>query len=232
MRCLADQELFFAWCNGRVLDLFKCLRRACRFSLRTLLIATGLVSVIAFFVGRPIRDYQINQSMKQHIGKLGGRFTEEPRAGGILVWCFPDAARQIVRVDLGNRHVTTQDLQRVAQLPQLTALLLYYSDVDDAGVKELLQCRHLETLDLDGTRVTDSGLAEVSRIKTLKWLGLRNTRITDVGIRHLRSLAQLEEVFLWKTAVTESGADNLRAARPQATISRFPLDATPKSIMR
>ena len=206
-----------------MLGLLKYARRACRFSLRTFLVASGVAAAIICVLGIPIRDHQTNLRIKEHIGLIGGRVTEEPVASGPLVWFIPEATLRIVRVDLVNTHVKPRDLESLTQLPELKSLYLYYTDTTDAGLMYLCHCSKLQTLDLDGTRVTDAGLEDIGKIRGLKWLGLRDTKISDSGIRHLESLPSLQQVLLWNTNVTDAGADALRAARPDLAVSLVPL---------
>lgn len=206
-----------------MVGLLKYTRRLSRFSLRSLLAASGVAAAIVCVFGIPIRDHQTNLRIKEHLNRIGGRVMEEPIASGPLVYFVPDAALRIVRVDLVNRHVRASDLELLPQLPELKSLYLYYSDISDAEVKFLHYCSKLQTLDLDGTRITDAGLEDIGKIRELKWLGLRGTKISDKGIRHLQSLTGLQQVLLWNTSVTDAGVDQLRTALPGAAVSRAPL---------
>src|SRR5262245_55675994 len=96
----------------------------------------------------------------------------------------------------------------VAKLPDPGApfgLSLYYSDVKDAGLKELAGLKSLQSLNLAGTKVTDAGLKELSALKNLQSLSLGGCpNVTDAGLKELASLKSLQALDLSATKVKEA----------------------------
>ena len=57
-------------------------------------------------------------------------------------------------------------------------------------------------LDLSETQITDAGLKELVGLKNLQTLKLGFTRVTDAGLVTLRALPRLRSLYLWQTDVT------------------------------
>ena len=78
---------------------------------------------------------------------------------------------------------------RLAKLPAPApafGLSLRYTEVTDAGLKELAGLKSLQTLDLYHTEVTDAGLKELAGLKSLQALDLGETKVTDAGVHELQ----------------------------------------------
>ena len=82
------------------------------------------------------------------------------------------------------------------------ALYLDYTDVTDAGLKEVAQFKQLISLDLSSTKVTDAGLKELAQWKQLASLYLFDTKVTDAGLTELAQLQQLTSLELGRTNAT------------------------------
>ena len=65
-------------------------------------------------------------------------------------------------------------------------LSLRYTELTDAGLKELAGLKSLQTLDLYHTQVTDVGLKELAGLKSLQALDLGETKVTDGGVHELQ----------------------------------------------
>src|SRR5579872_2963076 len=65
----------------------------------------------------------------------------------------------------------------------IVAVTLTGPTVTDAGLKELKECKNLQTLYLRSTQVTDAGLKELSACGNLQTLGLVEARLTDAGMK-------------------------------------------------
>jgi hypothetical protein len=73
---------------------------------------------------------------------------------------------------------------------------------------------------LSFTPITDAGLKQLKGLPQLKSLQLRATSVTDAGIVHLKELKNLQEVILNGTLVTDAGVNDLQTALPNCTIRR------------
>ena len=111
----------------------------------------------------------------------------------------------------------------VAKLPVPAALFglnLRYTQVTDAGLKELAGLKSLHTLGLSGTQVTDAGLKELAGLKSLHTLYLSETQVTGAGLKELAGLKSLHTLYLSYTKVTGAGVAELQKALPALAISR------------
>ena len=64
-------------------------------------------------------------------------------------------------IDLSFTQITDAGLKEVAKLQQLTHLLLNYTQITDAGLKDVAKLQRLEALSLFGTKVTEASEAEL-----------------------------------------------------------------------
>ena len=93
-------------------------------------------------------------------------------------------------------------------------VVLSYTKVTDAGLKELKEITNLQLLSLAGTQVTDAGLKELKDLKTLIGLNLIGTQVTDAGLKELTNLTSLQTLYLSFTQVTDAGVKELKMALP------------------
>ena len=77
------------------------------------------------------------------------------------------------------------------------------------------------SLRLRFTQVTDAGLKELSALKNLTNLHLGGTQVTDAGLKELSALTNLIELYLSGTKVTDAGIRELKKALPKCTILKF-----------
>ncbi len=102
--------------------------------------------------------------------------------------------KQIVWLDLGNRHITDKEMSNLAELTNLTRL------------------------HLDHTAVTDSGMAALLNLKKLQYLNLVGTKVTANGISSLSSLTDLRAMYLYKTSVTSGDWPELQKLFPEVSL--------------
>jgi Leucine Rich repeat len=111
---------------------------------------------------------------------------------------------QLQTLNLGNTTVADEDLRELAAFRNLRSLTLPYS-VTDAGLKELVACRQLETLDLTNYGgVTDAGIKTLAGCDKLKALRLCRTRVTDEGVIALAARPQLRSLDLRFLPITDA----------------------------
>ena len=71
---------------------------------------------------------------------------------------------------------------------------------------------------LSFTQVTDAGLKDLAGLKQLQTLDLFGTQVTDAGLKHLAGLKRLRTLVLGSTQVTGKGKADLKKALPNLEI--------------
>lgn len=97
-----------------------------------------------------------------------------------------DRSFDLVRTLTGTQ-VNDAGLVQLVGLPKLQSLSLGGTRVTDAGMAQLSQLKNLQVLSLEGTKVSDAGLAHLERLSELQWLGLEDTRVTAVRVRQFKA---------------------------------------------
>jgi Leucine-rich repeat (LRR) protein len=153
---------------------------------------------------------------QQQIESIGGR-------------CRAEAPGQpITEIDLSGNNIGNSALRLVAEFPQLTALDISATRIDDKGLRELLpRLPKLRSLRARGCSVGDGALAALGGCQDLRTLDLTGSQITDAGLAQLSACEKLEELDLTGTAVTDDGIvpvvlPNLRVLKLFATRVRGP----------
>jgi hypothetical protein len=139
---------------------------------------------------RAVAEWVLGAQGKLTIASTSGEITSASQ--------LPSGAITIRRIDLNDRTVTDDDLEKILGLKALEYLGLY------------------------GTGVTDNGLDQIAHLKSLKELELSYTSVTDAGINKLHPLTNLQKLFLngESDTITETGIERLRDNIPQCEIIR------------
>jgi hypothetical protein len=73
-----------------------------------------------------------------------------------------------------------------ADLAKVTSLNLMFTQITDAGLKEVAKLQELEQLWLAFTQITDAGLKDVAKLQKLNRFSLIGTKTTDAGVAELK----------------------------------------------
>jgi internalin A len=133
------------------------------------------------------------------------------------------SAEQIILLDLPDSQVTDAGLKELADCKTLATLNLTQSHkITGTGLKYLAGLKKLTELNLFGIRgLTPAGLKELARIKSLTTLHLDYTDINDAGLKQLASLKNLTVLTLLNALkITDAGVDALQKALPKCRIQR------------
>jgi hypothetical protein len=124
--------------------------------------------------------------------------------------------RQLV---LFNTNVTDAGARHLRGITSLRVLILDGTLVGDDGMAQIATLPKLEELSVSRTNVTDVGVGSIVKLPALKDLNLAGTQVGDKGAALLASKARLEGIELYDTRVSPAAIQALRAALPDAGIS-------------
>ncbi len=159
----------------------------------------------------------------------------------------------LVQLEINGSDISTAGMKHVGELKQIELLFLNScKSLDDGGVSQLKDLKHIYHLQLSVTPISSSGLLHLGQIPSLQMLYLRECRgISDDGIQHLVSLSRLRYLdlsgtpltdaciphlsqmqslrilFIDYTKITAEGAAKLQAALPKCVVFHESLKDTP-----
>ena len=81
-----------------------------------------------------------------------------------------------------------------------------------AGLRQLL---------IYETQITDAGIQHLTALPSLEFLDIRLTKVTDKGMKYLANIPTLKQVCISGTAITEEGVIEFQAARPDCDVEGF-----------
>ncbi len=158
-----------------------------RFSLKTLLVVVGLISVLLACLGRPLSVYVKERIVVNRLIARGGNVEYE---GWRVAWVW------LPIVD----EETIGELNRLGMLRTLACTQGRSKEGNKWAC--LAACRNIEELVLFQANVGDDDLEYVAALPQLRSLGLGYTHVTDAGVARLRGVSSLEVIDLEGTAIT------------------------------
>ncbi len=108
----------------------------------------------------------------------------------------------ITSVVLSNTDITGECFRYLAFLPNLKALYVYKTRVNDDAPIECLP-KTMETINLDHTEVGDVCVSKLKILPNLHTVRLRKTGVTKRGVNILAIVTNLRECHFDGTAVSE-----------------------------
>lgn len=119
---------------------------------------------------------------------------------------------RVQRVVLVGQHVRDNDLRVLRPVaPTLRRLNLLYTQINGAGLVNLVGMSALERLDLGANiSLDDEGLKHLRTLTSLDMLRLWDTKVTDKGLEVVESLPRLRWLYLSGTAISGSGLSHLK----------------------
>jgi internalin A len=114
-------------------------------------------------------------------------------------------------------EITDAGLKEITAFKRLETLVLMSTEVTDAGLKELVPLKQLKSLELACMKVTDEGLKQLATFKQLKSLNVMWPRVTDTGIKEIAALNQLQSLHL--SGLTDVGVKELAPLKQLRTLS-------------
>ena len=115
--------------------------------------------------------------------------------------------------------IVDKDLTVLASLHELEALVLIHTPVNGSILASLPNPRCLNSLWLIETDVDDAAIESIEKMTGLVHLRLTSSRITDAGLEHLRNLKKLEYLYLGETRITDAGLQQLAGLKQLKLVS-------------
>jgi hypothetical protein len=122
------------------------------------------------------------------------------------------ALKELRRLDLSNADIDDDGLRRVVDLP-LRELWLQEAKITDASADTLSRIKTLDFLQLNATSVSDGFLERLEPLPELEDLGLRGTHVSGVGMQYLSRHPKLKKLDVYMTDVDDSGVGQLNACQ-------------------
>ncbi len=117
--------------------------------------------------------------------------------------------RELRSLSLWGTTVNDDDLRQLINLKALQSVDLSFTQVSGQSIKILSPLKELVSLRLDSCNVTDDHLADLKLMPQLSMLYLRNTKVTDRGMKDIRNLDQVLLLELSDCVVTDEGLMSL-----------------------
>lgn len=112
---------------------------------------------------------------------------------------------EILELFNAGDFVNDNTAAQLAELTNLTLLLVSGSRLGDQGLSHIARLKRLQSLWIGDTPVTANGIAKLSILPELKFLDLRGCKIgNEVGVA-LQNLPALEQLLLGNTNATDDG---------------------------
>jgi hypothetical protein len=142
---------------------------------------------------------------------------EQHERNGMALLCqalsqLPD----LEAIQLNETYLDDHGLIHLGQISTLRLLAMSETDVSDRGLCNLTSLKRLEVLHIGSEKITDLGLVSLANLTELRILNLRGCEIQGDGLKHLENLKQLTQLELPK--MDPSAINRLKHALPKVEI--------------
>ncbi len=161
-------------------------------------------------VGRKLRVREVNQNKISDLFNVADKL---PSGRFKVQWINLSGARQLV---------TSEGLENLRGLTEITSLGLGHCSVSDRDLKLVGTFKTLKSLSLSVTGVTDAGLPDLRELTELETLYLDYTRVTGRGLEPLRNLRKLRELHVPTIDAPEAVVDIAKVSWPELQVLTLP----------
>ncbi len=128
------------------------------------------------------------------VSRFNGLPSQERNDGEVLALAaVPEAAAQVVELNLDHAMVTDKAGAEFGKFPNLKKLSLQGTHITDKTMSSLTSLALLEELNLHQCTITDAAIPDIAKLRSLRVLSLARTRISEVALAALGELPRLEE---------------------------------------
>lgn len=160
-----------------------------------------------------MRSVQFNPQKITGLGELQGltnlSLASTPTDGSVLQQV--GELQHLQTLSLKAVRIRPEEFANLTSLNELVDLDLTATPTNDAGVGQLVGLP-LRRLVLFNTQVTDAGLAEIAKIKTLEHLDVAGTMVTGAGFKVLRGM-ELKHLNASGTNFGRDGLTNIKGIK-------------------
>jgi hypothetical protein len=196
-------------------------RRWRQFSLRGLLLLVTVAATVSGWFAWRLQQGRIQDEAASAIERAGGAVAYSNQFYGGISRLTPYAPRSSWLGGNSNRLFGTDPFRKIVSvtlhddasaslvskygLTKLEVIRLEGSQITDAALAHVRECRRTKVLLLDGSQATDDGLENIRRFGELEEMWLFNTQISDAGLQKLTHLKSLSVLDIRGTQVTDDG---------------------------
>ena len=119
------------------------------------------------------------------------------------------------------RLATPEGMQKIAELPELEALILWETKADDSVVDAIAGLTKLKQLDLKATNITDASVDSLMKLENLEELNVAGTQLSDDSFRRLGTLPKLKSLNVANTQIGFDVIDELAESRKDLKVVEF-----------
>ena len=226
----------------------KTRRRWFRFSLRTFLVFTVVLSIALGWLGSVLVRVRHQREIVAHIQAHGGHVlfdyeldpTNEHSSSGEPVPPGPAFIRAILGddafayVEYVNEFASPKpdnkiDFMRVAELPRLRHLS---ATITDRELGQILRRCDLESLTVNGNSLSPHGYALLNNERSLRSLGLFRQETDDASLVAIGRLQQLQSLTLARVHATSEGLSNIGQLQNLKELSVYEVPGFDDNVMR
>jgi len=209
-------------------------RRGCRFTMRTMLLAVLLLSLLLAIVtpifhtaARWRKHGRLSRQTREKISSLKARRPSDvpPAQWDRAVDWTSNLIAQVYfapeESDPDSLERLSESLERKSKQQVDLGTLQWVWEECEKAPRSGAQCaiRFRDVRLLTKEPITDADLPHLWSLDKCLHLELHNTQVTDQGLKHLEGLSNLKYVSLDNTQVTDEGVARLQAALPGCEIS-------------
>jgi serine/threonine protein kinase len=102
----------------------------------------------------------------------------------------------IENLDIGSTHITNEGLKEVAEIKGIKKLRMNdCEDIDDQGVRQLLQLKELDDLFIGGENLTEGFFKYLKSFPSLQAFGLDEFKVTTGGVKEILEIPKLRTLL-------------------------------------
>ena len=159
-------------------------------------------------------DFAADRRAAEYVLSIGGavtvRWNEQERWSKAIA-DLPREPFRLTHVELtNNQQLNDRGLANFKDCKHLIYLSLHSTAVSDAGMANFQNCKELMHVQLGSTPVSDVGLVYFQDCQNLIGLGLSGTKVTDKGLALFVNCKRLTDLDLNGTHVTDAGIANFK----------------------